>query len=275
MRCNVIMTNFVKKTLIRSHAALIERLKTNARLVSATKANARLTSGLSASRTLSSSVFTHPPSVQSCIPESRGKTDKPTRILPSYTSPLSTAPSSGFPIRQVQYTLTPPPVGGCTSRGRPNRDKPQCHPLPSPHYNPQHSSPLAYGRDAYHSSPPKQQHKPIAPQEQNPDHALVPAPLRLGQYSARSGGSTASTGSAAHDHNSPAAIRAQSSVQYRVCHPDYPHMSPYADDHDRQVQRQDSVGGVRGLAADRITVYNAEATLRDPFVAELDGWRSA
>lgn len=40
MRCNVIMTGFVKKTLTKAHAALVERLKVKAEIASASRARA-------------------------------------------------------------------------------------------------------------------------------------------------------------------------------------------------------------------------------------------
>lgn len=265
MRCNVIMTNFVKKTLKKSHAALIERLKTNARLVSATEANARLERGLSVSQTSSSAFFTPPPSVQSSGPEIMGKSSESTCTLPKYIPSLSTTPSSGFPTRQVQDTLTSAPGAGYTLSYHPNRDPHQYHPLPSPHQTQQHSFHPGYGRDTQ-----QQQSNLMARQEQVSDQGLVPAPLRLRQPSAGSASFTTSTCSIAHGRSTFAAVKAQSSGQYRASHPDYPHMNPYADDRDRQARRQDSPGELRGLGADHPTVGKLDDRMQGPFIAELE-----
>lgn len=290
MRCNVIMASFVKKTLKKSHAALIDRLKIKAQMVSASETNARLASGLSPSLssasihsdlssrswTPSSSVSSSPPSLQSPVAQLQGKSNTPARISSPYQSPPSTTLSSGFSIRQVQHTPTPPLIAGYTSSDHIHED--QCrYPLPSPHPAQQHSSPPAYGR--YDFSPSHQQPQPMSRymprQQHNPDETLIPPPLRLRQNSAGSVGSTISTGSIAHGRNASAVIKAQPSVRYRVSHPDYPQMNPYADpyadDHDRQARCRDNAQRVR-VGPGQVTVRKTEAVLQGPFViTELEG----
>ncbi|KAK3307026.1 uncharacterized protein B0T15DRAFT_162023 [Chaetomium strumarium] len=53
MRCNVVMTSFVKKTLKRSHAALVDRLKVKAQIASTS-------AGRRGSRSISSQQYHHP-----------------------------------------------------------------------------------------------------------------------------------------------------------------------------------------------------------------------
>lgn len=305
MKCNIVMTNFVKKTLKKSHAALIERLKVKAQIVAAAEANERLASGLSPSLssssasvrsdlssrpwTPSSSVSSPAPSVQSFVPQLRGSSGTPTRSPPPHPSPPSTAPSSGFPSPHAQYTLSSPPTAGprpCAPYGsssRPYEKEPRYGAHHSPPQHQQHSSPPAYGR--YDPTPPQQPPQPmyqyIPAQQPNPDLNAVPEPLRLRQNSAHS---AHSTGSAVSTPNAPyrdaygrvtwAAIKAQPSVRYRVAHPDYPHMNPYADDQGHRAQYHDQAQGEHGLGFGAVRVgtgIKVGATLPGPFVAELEG----
>lgn len=300
MKCNIVMTNFVKKTLKKSHAALIERLKVKAQIVAAAEANERLASGLSPSSssasvrsdlsshpwTPASSASSSPPSVQSFVPQLRSNNNTPPQIPPPYQSPPSTGPSSGFSSPHAQYTLSSPPISrpqSCASYGpnsQPYQNQPRYNSIPSPPQHQQHSSPPAYGR--YDSAPQQQRAQPmyqyLPAQQQNPDRSSVPEPLRLRQTSTRSTSSAASVVPTpnslyrdAHARVTWAAIKAQPSVRYRVAHPDYPQMNPYAADLDRQVPCQGPVRAAHGVGLGHVAVHKVEATLQGPFVAELEG----
>jgi hypothetical protein len=301
MRCNIVMTNFVKKTLKRSHAALIERLKVKAQIVTAAETNERPASGLSPlsssisvrsdinSRpwTPSSSVSSSAPSVQSFVPQVRDSNTP--QILSPYQSPPSSAPSSGFPSPQGQYTLISAPSSVPQScepdrhTSHPYQKQTRHNSIPSPPQHQQHSSPPAYGR--YDPTPPQHQPPPmyqyIPTQQQRLDLKLAPEPLRLRQTSARP---TSSTGSVvptpkslcrdAYGRATWAAIKAQPSVRYRFAHPDYPQMNPYAEDEDHQAPCQAHVQGVHSIGFGDVrleTSIKVGATLQGPFVAELEG----
>ena len=288
MRCSILMAGFVKKTLKKSHASLIERLKIKAQMASTAETHARVASGpvplspsasvrsdLGQSWTQSSSVSSASPSVKAFMPQLHYRHYTPPQIPPAYQSTPSTAPSSVCSTPQKQYTSTPPLVSAFNHSMRQHQCRTERKPLPSPPQPQHHSRPPAYARYEHEPSPPPQ-HLPQPPKyghlsrpEQSP---LVPEPLRLRRDSACSVGSR--TSSAPHNgRNTAAAVHAMPSVRYRASHPDYPQMNPYAED-DRQVADRDtSVPGVGAVAGDvrRGPAIRGEATLMGPFIAELEG----
>ncbi|KAB5572099.1 hypothetical protein GE09DRAFT_1054283 [Coniochaeta sp. 2T2.1] len=331
MKCNLVMTSFVKKTLKKSHAALIERLKVKAQIATAAEANAHLASGLAPSASSSSSasirsdlsgrswaasgssVSSSPPSIHTSIPS-------------GYISPPSTAPSSGFPSPQYTYSSVPSTTSSTShhpyelsSNRAPqdNMSQSRYKPLPSPpQHHQQHSlPPPAYGRYPPPSASQPQQHEQPAATSgstsqpsyhQLPPQAVAPGnpfpqPLRLRQNPVSSSVATSSSTStpnnslyrdangrvtwAAINKTAAQSPYRQPSVRYHVAHPDYPQMNPYSEESpvDRQAQQQGRclnygasatglvVGHVTGGSGVAESACSRGASLRGPFVAELEG----
>lgn len=297
MQCNVVMTSFVKKTLKKSHAALIERLKVKAQIAAAAETHARLSTGLapswstapiknkisSRSWTPLTSTSPYPPSRQSFIFALRSNSNTPPEIPSGYSSPPSSPPSSSFP--SPQYTLTSPPTYRPSNLPPNPSFQPRHNSVSSPPSCQQHSPPPAYGRDTS-STPqqpsktqPKYQYPPPTRQPPTPPLNLVPEPLRIHQNSAGSTSSTSSSSGSvaatpaalfrdAHGRVTCAAIKARPSVRYEMAHPDYPQMNPYSDD---QVLSGNHAYGGQGFGDVRYDGIKVTATLQGPFFAELEG----
>ena len=290
------MASFVKRTLKKSHASLIERLKVKAQMASAAEKRTRVAGGLaqlspsasvrsdlSRSWPPSSSVSSSSQPMKPYVPQLHCQTYVPPRIAPPYQSPPSTAPSSICSTAQTKHTSTSPLISVFNHSMRQYQCLYESKPLPSPPQSQQHSTPPAYARYEHEPSPPRQHqpqppnYQPLHRQEPSP---LVPAPLRLRRDSVSSAGSKTSA-AASNGRNTAAAIQAMPSVRYRASHPDYPQMNPYADDddhHDRPRDRQalsldtsvPRVGAVAGEVGGGAGCVG-EATLRGPFIAELEG----
>jgi hypothetical protein len=210
MRCSILMTSFVKKTLKKSHAALIERLKLAAQTRSAAQSGSRSGNRVSSS-------FTTPAHASLSGSDLRRR---------SWTPSCSVA-SSPFP---VPYHV--PQLHGETCTPRQHL---------SPSYNAVCND--GQGFERVHSCcipvvPSTPDHRYSAPRfehehqeldsRQTPRHGqgpFVPEPLRLPPK--KSGGRPVQSGAESKGRGM-AARAASPSVRYRTSHPDYPQMDPYA-----------------------------------------------
>ncbi|KAL1879415.1 hypothetical protein VTK73DRAFT_6947 [Phialemonium thermophilum] len=237
MRCNVIMTSFVKKTLKRSHATLVDRLKDKAQKVTATYGVQTLsdtTSSLSyaTSRRDSSrlSVASSSTSHRSNSPAHLDAAHQSSPPLSSshYPSDLNTAYQAGYQYAKPQQSFQQPQQHQYQHQYQ-HRHQPHYQPQ-QPHLHGQTKSqtPLS-GTNSNEQSRPCHITGDTGPSELDSGASLYPQPLRP-----RRG----SVGSQYNDYShangwgawQPSPPQPMPSVRYREGHPEYPQMNPYSGD---------------------------------------------
>lgn len=285
MTCNFVMTGFVKKTLKKSHASLVERLKVKAQIAAAAEHNSRLAakshssmrSGMTGQRTLTMPVS----------PPTPGTMDTaPSEVSPPFQSPRYD--QSATPrVRNLSGGHAPRQSGSpAHSQNLPRQQQQPFFPPPPTQYH-RHGSP------SFPSPPKKLSSSTSPPQQPSPSlsHAsfsspfsanLHPPPLRL---RSTSNTSTASTTSSSSTSSNPvcrdaqgrvtwSALKPSETIRYRP-HPDYGHMNPYSE--DSEGRRTGHVGlvfvdsPVLGFETPTASGRGTRATLTGPFVAELEG----
>ncbi|KAK3688493.1 hypothetical protein B0T22DRAFT_155329 [Podospora appendiculata] len=265
MKCNVLMTSFVKKTLKRSHAALVERLTEKAQLASAgtpvaspnpryidfklggTSQSAYTTSA-NPSRHSSPASSSSASASLSAAPRSQVWTS-----LTSYSSATTNSSASylGSP-RPSPAALPTPPQPPKQTHELYSAVPPQCnyrYPPPS----------QVHEEPRFPLQPPQpQQHQQDYTQPRIQDQNLYPEPLRLAAAQSQAPGGPATR------------------TQWEQQHPDYPHMNPYSDggdDHKAGGISTNSVAGTHQQQQPHQQTHprpRMSASLGGPFVAELE-----
>ncbi|KAK3323472.1 hypothetical protein B0T19DRAFT_205291 [Cercophora scortea] len=239
MKCNVLMTSFVKKTLKRSHAALVERLRQKAQMASAGTPVASPDPRYNGFKSSQSLYTTSSDTLSS-------RHSSPVSLSSSSSVSVSAAPRS-----QAVWTT---PANYSTAR------YPAALPTPPEQTPPPAASlPPQY---QYRYPPPSQVHEePRLPYKlpRIQDQSLYPEPLRV----------TAATAQGQTSSGPYAEAQWKHQQQQQQQHPDYPHMNPYADG-----DGNDPNGS--GIAARPIVGMqpppppSMSASLVGPFVAELE-----
>lgn len=259
MRCNVIMASFVKKTLKKSHAALVERLKAKAQMATASNSSSRLSGPPSSSSNSTHSGNSRPwtPSTSSpspapsssnvaAIPLSLHPGRGSLAIFPPY-QPSSYTTTATFQSRQSQPPGSSPP-GPVGNFYRQQVHRPQSQSQKLPEQSPYESPPLA-------RNPPP----PYADSQADTSNpTLYPDPLRLLRQD-----SVTSVYPDANGHATWQTLKSGPSVKYREGDPNYPQMNPYTP--DGEAHRL-------GTAAPAPALVPAPmgGTLNGPFIAELE-----
>ncbi|RKU47237.1 hypothetical protein DL546_008659 [Coniochaeta pulveracea] len=286
MTCNFVMTGFVKKTLKKSHAALVERLKVKAQLAAVTEHNSRLAassqssarSGIRGKSTLAMPVS----------PPTPGSMDNArSEVSPPVQSPRYDPAATRGVQRRLGGLMPSQSRLPADSRDQPRHQQQPYFP-PPPTQSSQKPSPLFLSPRKPSSFPPSPSHpqqpspplsKPSLPHPQSAN--LYPSPPRLRSVSTTSTSSTTSSSSTA---SNPAYRDVQERVTWsslkpsgtiRYCpHPDYGHMNPYSDESEAGAPRP-----IGSISADSpvlgfeypATKQYTQATLSGPFVAEMEG----
>lgn len=265
MRCNVIMASFVKKTLKKSHAALVDRLKVKAQEATATQfkslPDARPSSTTTSVYSNNSRPWTPSSSGLATGFSSSDLTSIPPALHPGRTpakagpqpyQPPPNAPPAAFSSPQPQYMegSHPGPVSNFYDQGHPPPYQQPSHPQSHPQMHTEHGHYPAQPTTKY--PPPPHADVPADASTSN----LHPDPLRLLR--------TDSVGSVYPDENDSTAwqsLKPGPSVKYREGHRDYPQMNPYS-------------AGAGEKAQHWVTTAPAPApmpaTLNGPFIAELE-----
>lgn len=235
LRCNVLMTKFVKKNLKKSHAALVDKLVEKAREASAQRMRSATGSGRLSPPSIAQAMSqpwsppTHPPTTQ-------GRPHQGfhgSYICPQKTSHQeATSPSARMstqlvethqPLRDpsIRYSQTsshrvPPPYRAPSQHSSQAQYYPECPPAL---YVPSQQA-LLQAQSIYDCPSTLRSPQPHSPGRIIPpypdDEDFAPAPLRIGSQD-----HGANTGSM----YTPS-FRSRSSSEFE--HPMYPHLSPYS-----------------------------------------------
>lgn len=257
MKCNMIMASFVKKTLKKSHAALVERLKVKAQLATAAAAKAKsLQSNESSPSTTTihsdnSLKWTSSASEASTASPSSSHSPIPLALQPGRTSlappppylPTISAPQPA--ASQWRHSQYPRPASIALPLQQPSYA--QSRPQRKSEQTPNQPSSVAETYSSHASLH-------IDTGVLNPGPYPYPKPLRLPRQD-----SCASVYS--NDNGRWQTLKQMPSVRYREGHPDYPQMNPYASPEKSNHARSSSVPET---PADMRASHNA------PSMAELE-----
>lgn len=264
LRCNVLMTSFVKKNLKRSHATLVDTLVEKAKHASAARRSINAAGASPPQVTQTMSPPSSPPAQQS--PQTRGPRESliyssrsahsllQDGLLGTMSPPPQVGGSLGFvqgpqhrrmpsvrssgPYENSMPTTTPPPHDLPKAQARAQSQillHSQCPPL----LRAPIQAPLApYRTTAPPRSPPAPTY--AAPAAPRPERcSYYPAPLRIHNPSAggpRAPTPDASLGSGGSVRSVPSSLATTTTRGSRRSslsdfeHPDYPHLSPYSSE---------------------------------------------
>jgi hypothetical protein len=244
LRCNILMTGFVKKNLKKSHATLVDHLVEKARLVM---------SGDKDSIRTGQSPLSAAEEKPALFPSSQASHNQP----PRHTSETrrSPPPQLGSPFIPGYQPGRPPSVrypSPSTVEQRRNTPpvthyRSHSQSVISPSRMDQHHPPAAWGHPAAHALPPtrpQQAHRysqPPPPPAYH-DSALYPQPLRVRNTSVGSANLTQPIPGATTTTNSSSGARSSGSFSSSTStptaatsssggddHPEYPSLNPYSD----------------------------------------------
>ncbi|KAI3397748.1 hypothetical protein diail_10401 [Diaporthe ilicicola] len=263
LRCNLLMTGFVKKNLKKSHATLVDHLLEKARLATSGGKDS-IYSGQSSSSTAEEKPVLFPPS--------QASHNQAPRHSAQQTTPgtRNTPPQLGSPFIPGYQPGRPPsmryPSPNQCEKGRnaPSlapHHRSHSQPANAPYRPEQHHSPAAWQPSPHHTAllpptrppPPQPQlqlHHYSLPPPAHRDHGLYPQPLRVRNLSVGSANVTQPMPGTARDRSSsyqscssscssstpPATSRpsfsepgTSSSSSSIDDHPEYPPLNPYSD----------------------------------------------
>ena len=285
MRCNMLMTSFVKKTLTKSHAKLVDQLRTEAKAATATEQMMKRANTMVSNPQLSP--------VSRSAGKEAGSMFSASPPPPVYSSPYS-SPSSKHaqlsytyrPIEKGYYATAPsvapllpvqpdPPsklqqvYGVCHNDGRYEKRLPPLPPLPS--------IPPAAGQQQQYVFHPGPQYEHAEPQAKLPAASPQESPASGRPYS------MAATPASATDRSmipEPLRMRPKSSddaATAQPCedHPLYPTMNPYTSDMFKTPTTASPIGMddspiIGRLAAGGALSYPLTTAPARRFVAELE-----
>lgn len=265
LRCNLLMTGFVKKNLKKSHATLVDHLVEKARLVMARGEKASVHTAQSPLSAAEEKPVLFPPTPQSSSSQKQaprhsgqetaapGKSRSPppqlgSPFVPGYQP--GRPPSVRYPTpsagEQQQHRGAPP-----AAHHRSYSSQSVGHPRPEQQQQQQHR-PAAWPQSAAHALPPSQPQRFSLPPSAAParhESALYPQPLRVRNTSVGSaqltqpipgaattnstGGSTGHRSASYRSSDSSAATSRPSVSEPRTSgsgddHPEYPSLNPYS-----------------------------------------------
>ncbi|KAH8881011.1 hypothetical protein GQ53DRAFT_521046 [Thozetella sp. PMI_491] len=274
MRCNVLMTSFVKKTLVKAHGKLVDQLRARAQAATATRQQLSRKATFNAISPVATS-----PSPSMSSGGSSGRTSGLTTLaegLSPAPSACSSTLSSHASVQQARsqsyfsqdkpaaltITQVPPPVPPKIPVDCPSQPSDRQWPASQPYLLPQASTNI-YSHTIKPQTLLLQMQNPPQPRRSSitttplsaTDLRLVPDPLKVRPRSSDKGGNGRA-----------------------YPHPDYPVMNPYATDLVKS-----SVGIVRSPGETKRGIYTLpagrqavrqevvlSASLTGPFVAELE-----